>query len=78
MSRKIQFNTNRFYSKEGQIISAEEFGTPYNDIDWFDHEAEQYIIFEDHTRMIKGRIDFCRLSEDEIMANYDAGNYKQV
>lgn len=81
MSRKITFNTNRYYGPEGQIIEAEEFGTPYEDIDWmklFEDDKEpdlQYLIFHDKTRNIDGKIPFCKLDEEHILRRYDAGEY---
>lgn len=79
MERKIRFNTGRQYSKEGQIIEAEEFGTSLDHIDWFDFKnEEQWIEFNDITRQIKGKIHFCKLSEMEIMKAYDEGNYEQI
>lgn len=76
MGKTIKFNTGRGYSKEGQIIVAEEFGD-YETFDWFAEEdqADQYIIFKDKTRGIQGRIPFCKLEEGAIMRNYDIGNY---
>ena len=80
--REIEFNTNRFYSEEGQIIKAVEYGTLYEDINWFaDEEIEalvQFIEFDDTTRGIKGRIQFCRLTEEDIMWEYDKGNYLNI
>ncbi len=77
--KKIEFNTGRGYSKDGQVIKAQEFNTPYEDMDFFeDKNLDQYIVFEDITRGIKGRIDLCRLSELDIMRNYDSGNYENV
>lgn len=83
MNRKITFNTGRYYSKEGQIIEAEEHGVKYDDIDFFDPELDfnqpnQWIIFHDKTRGIKGKIVFCRLTELDIMSNYDRGLYTDV
>jgi hypothetical protein len=81
MERKIRFNTGRQYSKEGQIIEAEEFGTPLDLIDWLNDDLKQdsqYIIFHDITRQIKGKIHFCKLSEMEIMKAYDEGEYDLI
>lgn len=78
---EITFNTGRHYSPEGQIVKATEFGTPYEEIDFFDPETkadEQYIVFEDVTRQIKGKIIFCKLTEMEIMYRYDKGDYTHV
>lgn len=77
--RKIKFNTGRYYSPEGQIIEAQEFGTPLDLIDWFDFtKNEQYVVFNDLTRQIKGKIPFCKLCEEEIIKAYDEGNYEQI
>jgi len=78
MTKTITFNTGRGYSK-GQIIKAIEHGN-YNNIDWFDYDnnIDQYIIFEDITRGIKGKIKFCALNELSIMKNYDSGNYQDI
>lgn len=72
---KIKFNTGRYYAPEGQIIEAEEFGTPFDQANLF--RDEQWIIFNDITRQIKGKITFCRLNETDIMKCYDKGFYEQ-
>jgi len=76
--KTITFNTGRGYSAEGQIIVAEEHGELLPIDEWLDgaEQQEQYIIFEDKTRGIKGRIDFCELTEKSIMKNYDEKNYQ--
>lgn len=80
--REIEFNTGRFYSKEGQIIKAVEYGTLYEDLNWFNDEdietLVQFVEFDDTTRGIKGRIKFCRLTEEDIMRQYDLGNYQNI
>lgn len=77
-NKTITFNTGRKYSPSGQVIVATEFGT--YDSQWFfqDEPKEQYIIFNDLTRNIKGRIDFCKLYENDIMRCYDNNNYTSI
>ena len=72
MNNKITFNTGRYYGPDGQVIIAEEFNGPLN---YFADDCEQYVIFDDTTRGIKGRIILCELKESSIMRAYDAGNY---
>ncbi len=75
-NNSITFNTGREYSAEGQIIVATEFGC-YDDIDWFgDSDINQYIIFNDITRGIAGKIELCELTETAIMEAYDKGQYE--
>ncbi len=75
----IKFNTGRKYSAEGQVITAEEFGCNYDEINPLAlHIPEQWIEFTDHTRNIKGKILFCKLEEDKIMSRYDSGDYINI
>lgn len=67
---KITFNTGRGYTAEGQVITVE-----------FDPEGE-VIHFNDHSRMIRGKIPYVGRREfdayylaDVVMKNYDVGNY---
>lgn len=75
MSDLITFNTGRHYSPEGQIIEAEGFHQNIEDIL---EDLTPYVIFNDKTRKIKGKIMGCTLVEDEIMLHYDSGNYEQI
>ena len=77
MERTIEFNTGRYYAPEGQRIIATEFGN-YDDIFNPEGKDDQYVIFEDLTRHVKGKIFWCELNEYRIMENYDKGNYEQV
>ncbi len=80
MKKTIEFNTGREYSKEGQIIKA----TLYGDIENFDYWAnsnpddDPFVIFEDITRDIIGKITLCDLTESAIMNAYDSGNYQEA
>jgi hypothetical protein len=78
ITKFLRFNTGRQYSKEGQIIEAQEYGTPYDDLDWFNPNEEQYVEFHDLTRQVNGRLHFCKLDQDAIMEHYDKGNYEQI
>lgn len=82
-NRTMTFNTGREYSPEGQIIRVEEFNGPYEEIDFFNLSEEnssgdQYIIFEDTTRNIKGKIEWCAFDQDKIVARYDSREYTEI
>jgi hypothetical protein len=81
MGRTIEFNTGRYYGEEGQIIKAQEFGS-FKDFDWNDDsslpENDPYIVFEDLTRGIKGKITLCPFTEEAIMNHYDKGFYTDL
>ena len=73
--KTIEFNTGRYYSAAGQRIAAMEINGPLN---FFDLKCKQHVIFVDYDRGISGKIDMCLLTERDIMAQYDAGNYAWI
>jgi len=66
---KITFNTNRLYTTEGQVITAE-----YDDM-------TESAKFNDHSRMIAGYIEYIPMPrsaydlQELIMHAYDANQY---
>lgn len=74
----IEFNTGRSYTPEGQIIEATIFGE-YESLDFTKKERpEQYVIFYDRSRMIKGKLPYCPLDQKVIMDRYDKGYYESI
>jgi len=67
---KIEFNTGRMYSDQGQRIVAEV-------IDKEDCEVLPMLIvkFIDLDRMIEGVVEFFSLTQEEIMLQYDTNQY---
>lgn len=74
--KAIKFNTNRTYTPEGQIVVAYQVGEPQKDPD-FDCEwiTARFI---DLSRMVSGEIQIMKLTERDVMNQYDAGHYKNV
>lgn len=65
MIKRIQFNTRRMYSREGQRIVAIL-------------HTDDVVTFMDHDRMIGGEFQLgqhCRLNDVEVMHHYDGGSY---
>ncbi|UOX39957.1 hypothetical protein [Vibrio phage V-YDF132] len=71
---KIQFNTFRAYSTEGQPIDAEVLEV-IEQPHWFPKYRVKFI---DYARNIKGEVVVSDLTEDAIMQEYDNGNYKNI
>lgn len=71
---KIEFNTNRAYSENGQIIKAVVIAIN-EDPDWFD---EYVVLFHDTTRGIIGQVEIMEFSEAEIVDSYDRGWYTNL
>lgn len=73
---KIEFNTGRHYGPEGQEIVAEVVGIAYDD----DMKCDILtVVFHDKTRCIKGRVlCFGEMTQEQIMAAYDKGQYRLV
>ena len=67
---KIEFNTGRMYSDQGQRIVAEV-------IDKEDCEVLPMLIvkFTDLDRMIEGVVEVFSLTQEEIMHQYDTNQY---
>ena len=74
-SNILEFNTGRWYSTKGQRIAAIEVDGPF---DLFDFDSTQHVLFVDYDRGITGKIDFCELTEDDIMRAYDKGRYSHI
>ena len=71
---KLTFNTNRPYSKEGQLIQAEVYNSYQRDgVDYLE------VFFQDTTRKLGGVIEldceFDSFSETNIMKYYDNNNF---
>lgn len=63
--KRIQFNTGRMYSAQGQKIVA------------ILHD-DGIVSFMDHSRMIGGEFELgqdCPFNQVEVMRNYDGNNY---
>lgn len=74
--KAIKFNTNRMYTPEGQIVVAYTVGEPQKDPD-FDCEWIT-VRFIDLSRHVSGEIQVMKLSERDVMNQYDAGHYKNL
>ena len=73
---KLTFNTNRPYSKEGQLIQAEVYNSYQRDgIDYLE------VFFQDTTRKLGGVIEldceFDSFSETNIMKYYDNNRFDE-
>jgi len=72
---KLTFNTNRPYSKEGQLIQAAINRTYLDE----DGDECQEVFFNDTTRRIGGVMTYYTMfetfNETSIMSNYDNNNF---
>ena len=73
--QKMEFNTGRHYSPDGQIIRAEVVRVEACQI----FGEDVYIVrFDDVTRGIRGEVSVLEFTESAIMRKYDAGQYALV
>lgn len=68
----IEFNTGRQYTPEGQKIEAWIVAVDSSTPDFPIH----LVYFKDTSRMIDGYVRVCRLTEQEVMTEYDNGRYR--